>query len=146
MIRKYFVNIFIANLFLIGLALTATGQGATKVSPQKSRDAYQSPVLTLTHQSALMKREMQFNAILPTSYKVEREKSYAVVYLLHGLGGNFKNWMARTKLAKYSTDYDIIFIAPEGKNGWYSDSGSVPTDMYESYLIQELVPEIDKRF
>jgi S-formylglutathione hydrolase FrmB len=33
---------------------------------------------------------------------------------------------------------------PEGDNGWYTDSATVPNDKYESYIIKELIPEIDK--
>ena len=35
---------------------------------------------------------------------------------------------------------------PEGGDGWYTDSVSVPADKYESYIIQELIPEIDRKF
>ena len=35
---------------------------------------------------------------------------------------------------------------PEGNNSWYTDSATVPTDKYESYIVQELIPEVEKRF
>ena len=35
---------------------------------------------------------------------------------------------------------------PEGNDGWYTDSATVPNDKYESYIIRELIPEIDKKF
>ncbi len=35
---------------------------------------------------------------------------------------------------------------PEGDDGWYSDSVSVPNDKYESYIIKELIPEIDGKY
>ena len=35
---------------------------------------------------------------------------------------------------------------PEGNNSWYTDSAAVPTDKYESYIMQELIPNVDKRF
>jgi S-formylglutathione hydrolase FrmB len=31
-------------------------------------------------------------------------------------------------------------------DGWYTDSSTVPRDKYESYILGELIPEIDKRF
>ena len=35
---------------------------------------------------------------------------------------------------------------PEGDDGWYTDSATVPNDKYETYIIKELIPEIDKKF
>jgi S-formylglutathione hydrolase FrmB len=66
--------------------------------------------------------------------------------LLHGLGGHFDNWTERTKLAQYAAAYNIIIVTPEGGDGWYTNSVSVPGDKYESYIVEELIPEIDKKF
>jgi S-formylglutathione hydrolase FrmB len=35
---------------------------------------------------------------------------------------------------------------PEGNDGWYTDSAAEPNDRYESYIVDELIPEIDKKF
>jgi S-formylglutathione hydrolase FrmB len=35
---------------------------------------------------------------------------------------------------------------PEGNDGWYTDSGVIAADKYESYIIKELLPEIDQKF
>jgi len=97
--------------------------------------------------SKLMAREMPYRVVLPVKYKNQNEKTlYPVVYLLHGLTGHFDNWTEKTKLAEYAAKYDYIIVTPEGGNGWYSDSVTVPNDKYESYIIQELIPEIDKKF
>ena len=60
--------------------------------------------------------------------------------------GHFNNWTDSTKIVEYAKKYNFIIVTPEGNNGWYSDSVSVPNDKYESYIIQELIPEIDKKF
>jgi S-formylglutathione hydrolase FrmB len=65
---------------------------------------------------------------------------------LHGLTGHFSNWTDKTKLAEYAADHNFVIVTPEGDNGWYSDSVSVPNDKYESYLVNELIPAIDKTF
>lgn len=94
-----------------------------------------------------MAREMPYRVILPVNYKNSNEKTfYPVVYLLHGLTGHFDNWTDKTKLADYASKYNYIIVTPEGANGWYSDSETVPNDKYESYIILELIPEIDKKF
>ena len=97
--------------------------------------------------SRLMMREIPYRVVLPVDYKSADKKAvYPVVYLLHGLTGHFDNWTDRTRLADYATKYNYIIVTPEGNNGWYSDSATVPNDKYESYIIQELIPEIDKQF
>ena len=91
---------------------------------------------------------MPYRIILPLGYgaRTESAKRYAVVYLLHGLAGHYDNWTNLTKLTQYSAPYRFIIVTPEGGDGWYTDSSTVPSDKYESYIIQELVPEIDKKF
>lgn len=97
--------------------------------------------------SKLMAREMPYRVILPVNYKNSNEKTfYSTIYLLHGLTGHFDNWADKTKLADYAEKYNYIIVMPEGDNGWYSDSASVPNDRYESYIVKELIPEIDKKF
>lgn len=97
--------------------------------------------------SKLMDREMPYRVILPPNYNNSDEIiRYSVVFLLHGLTGHYSNWTDKTKLTEYAAKHNFIIVTPEGDNGWYSDSVSVPNDKYESYIVKELIPEIDKKF
>jgi putative tributyrin esterase len=96
--------------------------------------------------SRLMGREMPYRVILPASYAKNTKLRYPVIYLLHGLSGHFDNWTDKTKLALYAAAYDFVIVTPEGNDGWYTDSATVPNDKYESYIVDELVPAIDKEF
>ncbi len=97
--------------------------------------------------SKLLAREIPYRVVLPVNYKNPTDKTaYPVIYLLHGLTGHFDNWTEKTKLNEYAAKYNYIIVTPEGNNGWYSDSAGVPNDKYESYIIQELIPEIDRKF
>lgn len=97
--------------------------------------------------SKLLAREIPYRIILPVNYKNANEKTlYPVVYLLHGLTGHFDNWTDKTKLTDYAAKYNYIIVTPEGNNGWYSDSSTAANDRYESYIVQELIPEIEKKF
>jgi putative tributyrin esterase len=98
--------------------------------------------------SKLMARELPYDLIAPADYDANaaKAKRYPVIYLLHGLTGHYDNWAAKSKLAEYALKYQYIFVMPEGNDGWYTDSVSVPTDKYESYIVQELIPEIDGKF
>jgi putative tributyrin esterase len=96
--------------------------------------------------SKLMNREMPYKVIFPPTYGIADTKRFPVVYLLHGLFGHFDNWAEKTKLTDYAKDYEYIIVMPEGNNGWYVDSVSVPNDKYETYIVDELINEVDKKF
>jgi putative tributyrin esterase len=97
--------------------------------------------------SKLMARQMPYRVLLPADYQISNDKTfYPVIYLLHGLTGHFNDWTDKTKLSEYAKNYKYIIVMPEGNNGWYTDSATVAGDQYESYIIQELIPEIEKKF
>jgi putative tributyrin esterase len=108
--------------------------------------AQKAPSEDLKLNSKLMNREMPYRVLLPANYDKQKDSRFPVVYLLHGLWGHFNLWTEKTKLAEYATAHQYIIVNPEGNDGWYTDSISVPNDRYESYIIQELIPEIDKKF
>jgi S-formylglutathione hydrolase FrmB len=95
--------------------------------------------------SKLMGQDMPYLVVLPNDYGTSKA-NYPVIYLLHGLSGHYDNWTAKTKLAEYSAAHKFIIVTPEGGDGWYTDSSTVPNDKYESYIVKELIPEIDKKF
>ncbi len=95
--------------------------------------------------SKLMARDVPYRVITPKNYGVA-EARFPVVYLLHGLTGHYDNWTDKTKLAEFAEKYSFIIVTPEGADGWYTDSAGVPDDKYESYIVRELIPEIDSKF
>ena len=105
-------------------------------------------VQTVQFESTMVGRMLPYNVLLPIDYnqRASRTKRYPVLYLLHGLTGHYTNWLEHTHLADYAKPYELIIIMPEGNDGWYTDSASVPTDKYESYIVRELIPDVEKRF
>jgi putative tributyrin esterase len=139
--KHRFLNHFLWLILVFSFSFSAYAQQAqTKVALPKTVENYKL-------NSKLMAREMPYRVVLPTNYNNANEKTfYPVVYLLHGLTGHFDNWTDKTKLAEYAAKYNYIIVTPEGNNGWYTDSATVPNDKYESYIIQELIPEIEKNY
>ena len=137
------INIFLWLILAFAVPFAVQAQ---KAETQQTVNQTAVTVQDLKLNSKLMAREMPYKLILPTNYKTEKDKTYAVIYLLHGLTGHYNNWTDKTKIAEYAAKYQYIFVMPEGDDGWYSDSVSVAKDKYESYIIQELIPEIDKKF
>jgi S-formylglutathione hydrolase FrmB len=98
--------------------------------------------------SALLGRTVSYQVLYPVKYQSpeNREKRFPVLYLLHGVSGHSTDWLEKTKIALYATHYDLFIVMVEGGNGWYTDSATVPADKYESYILRELIPDVEKRF
>ena len=104
---------------------------------------------TVAFESKLVGAPLPYNVILPADYSRDgsKQKRYPVLYLLHGLSGSAGDWVsARAHLADHAAPYPFIVVVPEGHDGWYTDSATVPNEKYESYFIEELIPDVDRRF
>jgi putative tributyrin esterase len=99
-------------------------------------------------ESKLVGETLPYIVVLPLEYdqRVAVAKRYPVLYLLHGLGGHYDNWTTKTKLADYAVQYQMIIVTPEGNDGWYTDSAAVPKNKYETYFLEELIPDVQKRY
>ena len=109
-------------------------------------NAQKAPFETVQLQSKLIGKALPYNVILPSAYQTSPRSRYPVLYLLHGFSGHYSDWVTRTNLADYAAEYRMIVVTPEGNDSWYTDSAGVATDRYESYILQELIPDVDKRF
>jgi len=112
--------------------------------------AAQPKVKTFKLDSKLMARQMPYNVILPADYENEKTVRYPVIYILHGLGGDYKSlgrsFGDNSQFLEYAAKHRFIIVTPEGGTGFYTDSATEPDNRYESYFIQELIPEIDRNF
>ena len=140
---------FVLLLFLI-LSLSQATLLSAQVTPPELKEKGKGgalEVVNLKLASKLMAREIPYRVAVPQSYKSQSTtKRYPVIYLLHGLTGSYANWFDKTKLAEYAFNHEFILVTPDGVNGWYTDSVSTPNDKYESYIVKELIPEIDKTY
>ncbi len=140
-----------ARALLITFALFAS------LAPQ-ARDAAQGEVNVaasaavrvekVPFESKLTGRSLPYNVVLPPGYdaKPSSRTRYPVLYLLHGLGGGADDWVSRrAHLADYAARYALIVVLPEGRDGWYTD-GVAPDEKFDSYFVDELIPDVQKRF
>lgn len=140
-IRKHFFAVLMAVFFVAASFAQPSSTSKASVAAKTAE------VTTLKLDSKLMAREMPYRIVLPANYNNSNDTTrYPVVYLLHGLTGHFSNWTDKTQLAEYALNHRFIIVTPEGDNGWYTDSVSTANDKYESYIIKELIPEIDKKY
>jgi putative tributyrin esterase len=133
------------RLILLGLLLLLVSLPLLPTSVVTQRVP---PVGEIELKSALLGRTTNYRILYPPTYQQpeNREKRYPVIYLLHGLTGESGNWLEKTGVAQYAMHYDLFIVMVDGANGWYTDSATKPADKYESYILRELIPDVEKRF
>ena len=106
-----------------------------------------SKVDTLFVYSEVMDKSIPNLIITPENYQQTKEP-FPVLYLLHGAGGYFSNWMFRVpEIETYASDYGIIIVCPDGnKTSWYFDSPVDSSSQYETYISKELIRDVDKKY
>ncbi len=103
-------------------------------------------VETVQFHSQLVNTTLPYNVILPPGYRASRTTRYPVLFLLHGWAGHYTDWVTRTNVADYAARYRLIVVMPEGNDSWYVDGATGVNDKYESYILKELIPDVDKRY
>lgn len=109
--------------------------------------AFASSVDTLMVESKAMNKSIPNIVILPTNYNTQ-QNGFSVLYLLHGAGGDYTNWLTKVpELREYADTYNMIIVCPDGgSTSWYIDSPVDQNMKYETYIAQELVDMVDKKY
>jgi S-formylglutathione hydrolase FrmB len=92
--------------------------------------------------------DKEIKAAVVTPDATSAAQSLPVVYLLHGYGGDFSNWLRSFPEVKdWADHYQMIIVCPDGNIGsWYFDSPIDPKYQYETYITKELIPWIDSHY
>lgn len=106
-----------------------------------------SSVDTVNISSNAMKKSYKCVVVTPAVYK-NKDQRFPVVYLLHGYGGNFSNWIRKVPdLQEAADQHQIIIVCPDGAiGGWYFDSPVDSTMRYETYVGKEIPAYIDASY
>jgi putative tributyrin esterase len=94
--------------------------------------------------SRVLGSEIPSSVLLPSDYETSNHR-YPLLYLLHGLGGNHRNWLEHTRIARHAAGLPFVLIFPDAADSWYSDAydGSAP---YERSFIEEFMPHIARTY
>jgi S-formylglutathione hydrolase FrmB len=103
-------------------------------------------VETVRFQSKLIGASLPYNVILPPDYDTSTTTRYPVLYLLHGLSGHYSDWSSRSNVADHAAHYRMIVVTPEGNDSWYTNNATITTDKYESYILDELIPDVQQHY
>lgn len=121
---------------LVLLALTlAPYVGAQTQQSRLHEESFQSPALG---------KRMTYRVLVPAGYDGTLER-YAVLCLLHGLGGDYTDWTTRTNVAEYSRTLPLIIVMPDAGNAWYTNAADGSSRM-EDYVFDELPADVVKKY
>jgi len=109
--------------------------------------SFAGKVDTVSIYSNSMHKYINVVVIKPDSYK-KKNKTFPVVYLLHGYSGNYSNWITKVpELNNYADAYQTLIVCPDGGfSSWYFDSPIDTAFRYETHIAMELVNYIDKNY
>jgi len=82
-----------------------------------------------------------------TPKNIDKKEKVPAVVLLHGYGGNYKQWDKIMDAQKYADTYGYILICPDGLvKSWYLNSPAKTDWQYENFFFNELLPKIKTDF
>lgn len=107
--------------------------------------SFAATVDTVSIYSNAMHKAYKCVVIKPDAAK---EKTFPVVYLLHGYSGWYANWIIRVPALKaYADQYEMMIVCPDGGyNSWYIDSPVDTTVKFETYISKEVPDYIDAHY
>ncbi len=94
--------------------------------------------------SGSLGRTKQFSVVLPDGYVHARK--YPVLYLLHGYGGDHRQWLMYSNILKYVEHLPIVVVLPDAERSYYVNSATVPRDRFEDYLVHDLPAYVRSRY
>ena len=108
-------------------------------------------LIQVNYLSQALFRMVPLNVILPVDrfdadtnrYLNGKERKYKTLYLLHGLLGNYTDWVSQTRIQKWAEEKDLAVVMPSGDNSFYFNSRT-PWNDYGTFIGEELV-EITRR-
>lgn len=124
-----------AFLLLCGLA----------AGPRPAAGSAGGRVQDITVASKTLGRGVKTRVLLPSGY-ASSGRRYPVLYLLHGLYGNYTNWDTLTELESYTRTLPLIVAMPDAGDSWYVNSATDPANRFEDFLTVDIIPAIEHKY
>ncbi|MEN0055830.1 MAG: alpha/beta hydrolase-fold protein [Mucilaginibacter sp.] len=104
-----------------------------------------------TVKSSILKRNVKYTIYLPADYE-SSNRSYPVVYLLHGYSDDNTGWLQFGEINRYAdkaiaegTIPPMIIVMPNADSSWYINSYD-GKEKYEDFFIKEFMPHVEKAY
>jgi putative tributyrin esterase len=115
----------------------------TELPPDHPRLTPAVSMQDVVFRSSSLNRNMHYRAVTPAT--IEAGRKFPVVYLLHGGGGNLRDWTNYSDVARFA-ERGLILVMPEGDESYYTNSADRPEDRYEDYIVHDLIQDVESRF
>ncbi len=135
-------NISGRSALVIVVILLCTCAGGLQAQPASAASRRVQDVVLA---SKALARGAKVRVLLPSNYDGSHER-YAVLYLLHGLYGDYTNWDKLTDLEGYTRTLPLIVVMPDAGNSWYVNSATVPANRFQDFLTVDVIPAIERRY
>lgn len=106
-------------------------------------------LIQVNFMSGSLMRTVTVNVILPADklpfpgMPVKEERPFKTLYLLHGVFGNYTDWVSNTCIQRWAEEKDLAVVMPSADNMFYVDQPGV-NNYYGEFIGKELV-EITRR-
>ena len=108
-------------------------------------------LIQVNYLSNALFRTVPVNVVLPVdkidfqtaTYKVKEGYKFKTLYLLHGLLGNYTDWVSGSRIQRWAEEKNLAVVMPSGDNAFYINSRINRND-YSSFIGKELV-EVTRR-
>ena len=104
-----------------------------------------------TISSTILGRDVRYTVYLPADYDIS-QRSYPVVYLLHGFTDDNTGWLQFGEINRYAdkaiadgTIPPMVIIMPNADSSWYINSYD-GKENYEDFFIKEFMPFVEKKY
>lgn len=97
----------------------------------------------VTFYSVSLSRTVPYRVYLPSTRPTL--KKFAVVYLLHGGGADYRSWSNDSDVAHY-VQTGLILVMPDGDESYYMNEVGSPRNRFEDYITHDLIADVEHRF
>ena len=107
-------------------------------------------VMEVNFYSNSLMRTATVNVVIPTDKRTNLGQlaapaKFPVLYLLHGILGNYTDWISGTTVQSLADTYNLCVVMPSGDNKFYCDSQR-SGDLYGTFVSEELPDFIERTF
>ncbi|MEU4326988.1 alpha/beta hydrolase [Nonomuraea dietziae] len=106
--------------------------------------------MELTIESAALGATTRVRLLLPKGWSREADRTWPVLWLLHGGFDSYTSWTSRTDVDDLTEETGVIVVMPDGgRCGSYSDwwnGGSGGPPRWATYHLKELLPLLETRY
>jgi putative tributyrin esterase len=137
------LRFIVACLCAISLLLTACHRKKQEAQADRPRLTPNVAMRNVIFHSAALNRDMQYRVVMPIG--IAAGAKLPVVYLLHGGGGNLRDWSNYSDSARFA-ERGLILVMPEGEESYYVNADERPRDRYEDYIVNDLIADVEGEF